>query len=467
MGDLNKQLVYSKRDIVMEDIQITEADIQELFNSEICDYIEDNLPEVLFWEYDEKYILPPKININKFKENPNTCLPLKYMFYSAGVEDIKSGIENSQKTQKGFKNLLNRIAKQSTAHLHSVWREYKKVQFELLPNGENIDASIKDEYNSFEFAQRSDGFKRFVSFLLMVSTKVKSDLLDNAVLLIDEPDSGLHPSGARFLRDELIKISRNNYVVYSSHSIFMIDRKNISRHLIIEKNKEITEIKVADESNIIKEEVLYNALGFSFFETLKERNILFEGFRDELLFEKAIEKIPSKYSGLRKDLKEIGTCYGYGVKSMAQITPLLKLASREAYIISDNDKIAKEKKKEYENNNGYGLWLTYEDICPELKLITGEDFIKLPIIIEILNKIKNNKNFNREILETDFSKPQGRIHVIDKWLLDNNVNEKEERREILNEIKQLIFTNLKYTHIEEYYYDFLQKTVEKINSLKK
>ena len=31
MGDLNKQLVYPKRDIVMEDIQITEEDIQELF----------------------------------------------------------------------------------------------------------------------------------------------------------------------------------------------------------------------------------------------------------------------------------------------------------------------------------------------------------------------------------------------------------------------------------------------------
>ena len=31
MGDLNKQLVYSKRDIVMEDIQLKDQDIAELF----------------------------------------------------------------------------------------------------------------------------------------------------------------------------------------------------------------------------------------------------------------------------------------------------------------------------------------------------------------------------------------------------------------------------------------------------
>ena len=439
-------------------------DLQNLFNIEICNYVEENIPEVLFWEYDEKNILPPKININEFKENPNVCLPLKYMFSFSGIQDIKSGIDNSQKTDKGFKNLLNRIAKQSSTHLHSVWKEYKKIEFELLPNGENIDAGIKDEYNSFECAQRSDGFKRFVSFLLMVSIKAKSDLLDNTLLLIDEPDSGLHPSGARFLRDELIKISKNNYVVYSSHSIFMIDRKNISRHLIVEKDKEITTIKNADEHNIIKEEVIYNALGFSFFETLKDRNILFEGFRDEVLFEKATQKIPSKYSQLKGDLKEVGTCYGHGVKSMSHITPLLKLAGRKAFIVSDNDSPAKEKKKEYENNNGYGFWLTYEEIDSELKVITGEDFVKISAIIEVLNKIKAENAFEIDIAESDFTNPNGRLCVIDKWLIDNNIKDKPARKEIINNIKNNIFSDLKYTQIEEYYYDFLVKLVEKVNT---
>src|SRR5688572_21104021 len=37
--------------------------------------------------------------------------------------------------------------------------------------------------------------------------------LDGALLLYDEPDTSLHPSGARQLRDELLRLSRKNLVV--------------------------------------------------------------------------------------------------------------------------------------------------------------------------------------------------------------------------------------------------------------
>ena len=47
--------------------------------------------------------------------------------------------------------------------------------------------------------------------------------LNNALLLIDEPSTGLHPSSERNLLKELVKISNENYLVYSTHSIFMID----------------------------------------------------------------------------------------------------------------------------------------------------------------------------------------------------------------------------------------------------
>ena len=96
----------------------------------------------------------------------------------------------------------------------------------LIPDGPHISASVQDEHNRYDFAQRSDGFKRFVSFLLLVSTLVKTKQLENVLLLIDEPEISLHPTGARYLRDELIRISKTNWVVYSTHSIFMRPLKN-------------------------------------------------------------------------------------------------------------------------------------------------------------------------------------------------------------------------------------------------
>jgi len=46
----------------------------------------------------------------------------------------------------------------------------------------------------------------------------------------------------------------------------MIDRENIGRHLIVKKELEKTSARAADFANIVDEEVLYNALGYSVFD---------------------------------------------------------------------------------------------------------------------------------------------------------------------------------------------------------
>ena len=163
------------------------------------------------------------------------------------------------------------------------------MEFVLAIDGDNIRCSIS-ESNEYAFQQRSDGFKRFVAFLLTISAQSASGALENCLILIDEPDTGLHPSSARYLRDELLKISERNTVVFSTHSIFMIDHHQINRHLIVKKENEITTIEEASEGNTVKEEVIFNAINYSVFEHLKEFNIIVEGWRDKKLFEIATEK---------------------------------------------------------------------------------------------------------------------------------------------------------------------------------
>ena len=189
-------------------------------------------------------------------------------------------------------------------------------------NGENIESSIKEMFNVYEFSKRSDGFKRFITFLLTVSTQVKTNKLTDALYIHDEPEISLHPSGARYLLDELIKISATNYVIFSTHSIFMIDREKTERHYIVNKKDEVTTIDQVNESNITDEEVIYNALGYSVFENLKLRNIIFEGWKDKKLFEIAIGKIPSALNNL-KILTEIGLCHAKGVKDITRVVNIL------------------------------------------------------------------------------------------------------------------------------------------------
>jgi energy-coupling factor transporter ATP-binding protein EcfA2 len=439
----------------LEDISPEET--LSLVGSEIANYVQENLPQCIFWQYNEQNYLPPKINLPQFSGNPEICEPLRNMFELAGIKNVKAEFDKEKAiSAHGTKNLLRRVAVASTNHLHDVWKEYKSVSFELVPNGDNIDIGVKDQYTSFEFSQRSDGFKRFVTFLLMISAKSKTKLLENALLLIDEPDTSLHPSGAKFLRDELIKISERNRVVFSTHSIHMIDKDNIGRHLIVKKDNEVSSITRASDSNVVDEEVLYNAIGYSIFESLKKKNILFEGWRDKRLFQVALSKVPKQYKRLRKTFNAIGFCHATGVKDIRTITPLLELANRDCLILSDDDEISKEKQSQFMKIRGCGTWKRYSEIWPEVGAVTGEDFIRPQVFRAIIDDIRKEHTTLPDLPDESLSHPKGKLYAFTNWLSSGGIT-KPETTNILASIKDRVFEQLKPSQIEDRYYVMLGK----------
>jgi len=436
----------------LEDIEVDH--INELIGEQITELVSNNLPEVILWEYKEENLLQPSTDMNAFVSNPESNIPLKNMFALAGIEaaNIQGEIEEAKaKSSNSLRNLLRRVADHTTKHFRGIWKEYKDIKFTLEPNADNIDAGVAEK-NVWSVNQRSDGFKRFVTFLLLISAQERIKSLKDTLLLIDEPDISLHPSGARYLRDELIEISKSNYVVYSTHSIFMIDRTKLERHIKVKKTKEKTTVETANESNIFDEEVLFNAVGASVFDVLKEKNFIFEGWRDKKLFDVSISKPPRSHKELKLSFKNYGRCHAQGVKDVSRITPMLELANRECIIISDADKIAREKQKNYKDNKGYGRWLRYDEISPGVNIFTGEDFIKESKFDPIIKKIKSELNTKRD---PDIAVERGRIYGIRKWLSEMKiVNERQES--IIKRIKEEVFEDLKVNHIEEKYFDFLQ-----------
>src|SRR3989339_2173929 len=455
----NYAIVYKPdyKDIPEEYLtDISVEDLNDLLGIEAKKIVIEKLPKCLFWVYDEKYLLPASLKIDDFSANPDICVPLKNMFILAGITDIPTAINNAkQKSRNSLTNFLKSVANKTTKHFRDVWKEYKTVEFELKPDGDNIIPAVKEE-NSFDFAKRSDGFKRFVSFLLMISANVKTDLLKNTLLLIDEPDLSLHPSGARYLRNELIKISNKNYVVYSTHSIFMIDGENIDRHIIVKKKNEKTFIATANDSNIVDEEVIYNALGYSIFETLNAQNIIFEGWKDKKLFKTAIGKLPDKHKDLKNKFKDVGICHAKGVKHIKSLTPLMELAQRGCFIVSDSDVPAKEKQTEYQKINGYGIWKRYDEIVTEVKAITAEDFIKIETIKSLLKQINIKYPQLSNIDDSKFNDSRGVLFVINEWLKTNSFSA-DDSKNIIDDLKNNIFENLKPSDIIEEYYDFVSE----------
>lgn len=430
-------------------------DLSSIVGVAVADFIKTNLPSVVSWQYSDQNLLPASISIEEFKADPKTCIPLMNMFRLAGYHDIAKEIDAvMSESRNRIDNFFARVATSTTEHFQAVWKEHKSISFALRPDGQFLIPGVR-EANVFNFAQRSDGFKRFMSFLLSVSANVKSGDLTNCLLLVDEPDISLHPSGARFLRDELIKISDSNTVVYSTHSVFMIDREKIERHLIVKKRDEKTDVAVADDENMFSEEVILNALGSSVFESLREKNLLFEGWKDKQLFVIATSRFPSGFAKVRTSFKSIGLCYGRGVKNIKSVTPLLELAQRSCLIITDGDQPAKERQKDHKADHGYGTWLRYDELLPSAPAdVTSEDFIKLSAFLPKLEQIRSKYPTLSKFVD-DQTRSIGKLRVLDKWLVGSGLD-KDQRKVIINEVKDYVSENLKPADVELDYYELLK-----------
>lgn len=437
----------------------TPEDFNDIYGQVAGDFLERNHPEVVFWNYSDDYLLPERILTTSFLEDPDTCIPLKHMFLLAGVTDISTTIQGIKSLASAKRNLLSRVAAKSTQYLHESWPDYNHLHFEIYENGDFIECVIKDSFNSFGMDKRSDGFKRFVSFILSISVKKANNDLKDVLFIQDEPDTNLHPSATRYLLSEMLKISENNKVIFSTHSIFMIDREKIERHYIVEKHNEVTSVKVADISNIADEEVLYNALGYSIFEVLKNKNIIFEGWKDKRCFRIAVDNPKHGYASLKK-LSQIGTCHSVGVKDIERVASFLELASRKFIIVSDSDAVARQKQQLY---RGDGIWYRYDELIDLNGEFTLEDFIDHTYIkakvIEIISKDHNIDSFGEFVLSEDVPV----LSVISNWLGRNNIRG-DFQKNSLRLIKDAIIEEIDVNKFTNRYWEILRAIELKLKS---
>lgn len=288
--------------------------------------------------------------------------------------------------------------------------------------------------------------------------KARADDLTNTLYLDDEPDVGLHPSGARYLRDELVKVSKDNYVVYATHSIFMIDGDHLHRHLMVSKKNEVTSVEEANESNFSNEEVIFNALGYSLFEQLKAANIVFEGWRDKRLFEVATTGTEQAAKTSRALFSEVGRCFARGVKDVGRITAMLELARRQCVILSDADQPARDQQRSYK---GHGEWVRYDQLLPSYTAITGEDFLIDAAFLPVLSRLRSEDSRLAVSPLVEFGNSGGKLHAISGWLGRAGFRS-DEIKLFIDRIKESVFTDLKFDHIEPAYFELLQALALKL-----
>lgn len=402
---------------------VSSVSLQDVFNFLRQQVKETAVPPdyhfpIVYWRYDEKdHYLPPSIGREAFSQQPDSCIPLQNMFLLAGIEEEEINGKISDAHAHGFnqlQNLYDLVSNKTNEYIKNSWEEYNNVAIKLRSDGENIVVGVRDSENTFDFNQRSDGFRRLIAFLLLISAEFDTDqYVDTPLILIDEPETGLHPSSAKDLKERLIRLGKNNTVIYATHSISMIDTDNVERNLIVSKDKENTTYEEAKEDGTSPAENIYQAIGHSIYDDLKKKNILLEGYTDKRVFRLFMEG---------QAWRDFGIGYLGKGKNLETITPLLDLASRKYFVLSDADEHGKRGKRE-RGNPPY--WYTYEDLGSDA--ITVEDFYQKPFFKSIAQAILGQYGFQVE--SSVLSQANNRIECIRSWLNEQPKEILEERAE--------------------------------------
>ena len=437
--ELRQKVFMSYGNIELEGI--AEFNLEEEFFIILKEYYLQNPIKCHYWQYNDSLLLPSLVDINDFIKNPSSFKALENIFQLCEREDINKEFANAKSEDGDYANLLDQVSKKVTKTFQKIWKDFNETSIQLLPDGNQILIKISDKAK-YNCEDRSDGFKKFISILLMLSTQSRvNKISENDLILIDEPDQSLYPTSAKFLRDELLMISKKSKVIYSTHSQYMIDVNNLDRHIVVEKLNDITKLNNENsKSPYVTDEILKRAIGSSIFECLKPINIIFEGYLDKKLFDKYCEFYK------KEDIfKKFGKIYSGGISGFGSIVSILDGASKKFIIVADSDRASNDKKIDFQNlyPDYKNSWFSYADV--DDKISTMEDFLTTDFIE---SKIKK---YNDEY-----------IYDTKKNAITNIENATQDK-EIKQRIKNDLMDNLKKINIKDSYSIYIDELKNKLD----
>lgn len=426
---------------------VTKEFISDLLKKVFEKYLQDNDLNVSVWKAEDKYLITKSINLTEFSSNIDTCIPLKNIFYISGydsTEAIKKVISELSHNPRNRTFLEQKLSKNISEYLHKVWKEHPvdiavRIEKDLV-----LDVSVKDkndEFNLYNINERSQGFRQFISLILSISIANEKKKLKNAIIIVDEPENHLHPSGIRYMRDELLKIGKNNYVFLATHSNFMIDRKEMSRHYIVQKDTHTNLKRIEQEQDLSDDEVLNDAFGLNILnDFLSPHKILVEGLSDKKILMKALNQIDSSFCF------NISNGTGDNIVARASLINMLEIP---VFVVLDDDESGKNNKKLIMKQQGIfskNNVKTIRDLVPDLmEEASIEDTLDTDYVVAQTNAIleKYGINFAYE------DKTMPIIKSIKAFLYQNGIKDKNEVGKCLEQIKSQIAENYNAKKIKE------------------
>lgn len=319
-----------------------------------------------------------------------------------------------------FKKVIEKIAKLQQPIIKKISDSLKKSISSFIPDVRNI--SIKNNENIGELLSAScrvyvddgietdlelkgDGVISLTAISLLQDFSKGNSLGRGLILLLEEPESHLHPKAIHNLKKVLYEISNTSQVIITTHSPIMIERLNLKQNIIVQDGKAVSARGVDD---------IRNSLGITMSDNLSSAYLvlLVEGEEDILLLRVWLEEKSDK---IKTAILNGTLVFDHlaGATNVGYKTSLYKsnLCNVVAYL--DNDKSGRLG---IENAESKGILKTSEyilSVCKGMSDSELEDLIDFDVYKKIIfndygvdlntKSFKNNKKQWSDRIKESFS----------------------------------------------------------------
>jgi predicted ATP-dependent endonuclease of OLD family len=169
---------------------------------------------------------------------------MRGVFYYAGLDKgaWETIFEQSDRTARQLEIASERL---NTA-LQESWSQGRELRFKLQHSSGGkielyiLDPVVKDRY--VRTSRRSTGFTHFFTLKTILHSRQTEAPASSYIWLFDEPGLYLHPSGQQDLLQVLETLASSNQTIYSTHSLFLINKNYPARHQLLIKERDGTRV---------------------------------------------------------------------------------------------------------------------------------------------------------------------------------------------------------------------------------
>ena len=157
------------------------------------------------------------------------------------INNVVNWLDTNKDDLDAVRNRLLAMGTKLNEVISKKWKEIEKNNLFnkiVISQNEKLKGySIYLESNNqiYMLHERSKGFKWFFTFLIL--TEFRKHREKNTVFLLDEPASNLHPEAQEKIIYALNSLSEDSHVVYSTHSPYLLDYKNLDNIRIVQNNR--------------------------------------------------------------------------------------------------------------------------------------------------------------------------------------------------------------------------------------